>query len=265
MANEYVLEMKGIYKQYGNVEALIDVDFSIKKGEIVGLVGSNGAGKSTLMKMIAGNFPPTKGEIFFEGEKVSIKSPHEAQRLGIEIVYQDLALCENLDIAGNFFLGREMTKGRFKFLQEADMREKAFEGLKKIGITTLTPSNITKKVQFLSGGQRQAIAVGKASAWGAKLILLDEPTSALGVRESRSVLELIKAIREERGASIVIVSHNLQHVLPVSDRIVVLQHGKKIYDFDPKDVPYEKIVDMICEVDSIKLDAVKTNSSAVKL
>jgi ABC-type sugar transport system ATPase subunit len=260
MENNYVLEMKNIYKNYGNVEALIDVDFSVKHGEIVGLVGSNGAGKSTLMKMIAGNFPPSKGEIFFEGNKVNIHSPHQAQALGIEIVYQDLALCENLDIAGNFFLGREITKGYFQFLQEKEMRKQAFEGLKKIGITTLTLSNITKKVQFLSGGQRQAVAVGKASAWGAKLILLDEPTSALGLRESQSVLELIKSIRKERGASIVIVSHNLQHVLPVADRIVVLQHGKKIYDFDPKDVEYDKIVEMISEVDSIKLDSIKSKT-----
>lgn len=258
MTSEKVLEMKGIFKQYGNVEALINVDFWVTKGEIVGLVGSNGAGKSTLMKMIAGNFPPTRGEIFFEGKQVQIHSPHDAQNLGIEIVYQDLALCENLDIAGNFFLGRELTKGRFRFLQEKEMRQQAFEGLQKIGITTLTLANVTKKVQFLSGGQRQAIAVGKASAWGAKLILLDEPTSALGLRESQNVLELIRSIRKERGASIVIVSHNLQHVLPVSDRIVVLQHGKKIYDFDPKNVEYEKIVDMICEVDSINLESVKS-------
>jgi len=258
MTDDNVLEMKGIYKQYGSVEALIDVDFNVKHGEIVGLVGSNGAGKSTLMKMIAGNFPPTKGEIWFDGKNVHIHSPHQAQDLGIEIVYQDLALCENLDIAGNFFLGREITKGRFKFLQEVDMRKKAFEALKTIGITTLNLNNITKKVQFLSGGQRQAIAVGKASSWGAKLILLDEPTSALGLRESQNVLKLIRQIRKERGASIVIVSHNLQHVLPVSDRIVVLQHGKKIYDFNPKEVSYDKIVDMISEVDSIKMDTVKT-------
>jgi len=257
MTDDNLLEMKGIYKQYGNVEALINVDFNVKYREIVGLVGSNGAGKSTLMKMIAGNFPPTKGEIWFDGKKVHIHSPHQAQDLGIEIVYQDLALCENLDIAANFFLGREIVKGKFQFLQEDEMRKKAFEALKKIGITTLNLGNITKKVQFLSGGQRQAIAVGKASSWGAKLILLDEPTSALGLRESQNVLKLIRQIRKERGASIVIVSHNLQHVLPVSDRIVVLQHGKKIYDFNPKDVPYEKIVDMISEVDSIKIDAVE--------
>jgi len=258
MTDNNLLEMKGIYKQYGSVEALIDVGFNVKYSEIVGLVGSNGAGKSTLMKIIAGNFPPTKGEIWFDGKKVYIHSPHQARDLGIEIVYQDLALCENLDIAANFFLGREITKGRFKFLQEVDMRKKAFEALKTIGITTLNLSNITKKVQFLSGGQRQAIAVGKASSWGAKLILLDEPTSALGLRESQNVLKLIRQIRKERGSSIVIVSHNLQHVLPVSDRIVVLQHGKKIYDFNPKDVSYDKIVDMISEVDSIKMDAVET-------
>lgn len=260
MADDNVLEMKGIYKQYGSVQALIDVDFSVKHNEIVGLVGSNGAGKSTLMKMIAGNFPPTKGEMWFDGEKIRLQSPHQARDLGIEIVYQDLALCENLDIAGNFFLGREITKGSFDFLQEKEMRKTAFEALKKIGITTLNLSNITKKVQFLSGGQRQAIAVGKASSWGAKLILLDEPTSALGVRESQNVLNLIRQIRKERGASIVIVSHNLQHVLPVSDRIVVLQHGEKIYDFNPKNVSYEKIVEMISEVDSIKMDIVKTKS-----
>jgi len=258
MTDDNVLEMKGIYKQYGSVQALVNVDFSVKHGQIVGLVGSNGAGKSTLMKMIAGNFPPTKGEMWFDGEKVHLHSPHQARDLGIEIVYQDLALCENLDIAGNFFLGREITKGSFQFLQENDMRKTAFEALKKIGITTLNLNNITKKVQFLSGGQRQAIAVGKASSWGAKLILLDEPTSALGLRESQNVLNLIRQIRKERGASIVIVSHNLQHVLPVSDRIVVLQHGEKIYDFNPKDVSYEKIVEMISEVDSIKMDIVKT-------
>jgi len=131
MTDENVLEMKGIYKQYGSVQALIDVNFSVKHNEIVGLVGSNGAGKSTLMKMIAGNFPPTKGEIWFEDKNIHLRSPYDAQNLGIEIVYQDLALCENLDIAGNFFLGREITKGRFKFLQEIRMRQKAFEALKK--------------------------------------------------------------------------------------------------------------------------------------
>lgn len=254
MKDDHLLEMENIYKYYGNVEALNDVNFSVKHKEIVGLVGGNGAGKSTLMKIIAGNFPPSKGKIKFEGEEIHLNSPHDAQQLGIEIVYQDLALCENLDIAANFFLGREITKGKMKILQENEMRKKAFEALETIGISTLNLDNITKKVQFLSGGQRQAIAVGKASSWGAKLILLDEPTSALGIRESQNVLKLIRRIREERGASVIVVSHNLQHVLPVADRIVVLQHGKKIYDFNPEDVEDEKIIDMISEVDSIDLN-----------
>lgn len=238
MPTSNLLELRHISKHFGSVKALHGVNFNVGYKEIVGLVGDNGAGKSTLLKIISGNFPPDGGEIWFEDRKVAFKTPHEAKDLGIETVYQDLALCENLDIAANYFLGRE-AKAFLGVLREKQMRREADQMLKKLGIDV--PS-IRKTVEFLSGGQRQAVAVGRAASWGAKLLLLDEPTSALGLRESRKVLSLIRRLRDERELSVIMISHNLQHVLPVADRIVIMRHGANVGSRNPREVTYEELV-----------------------
>lgn len=249
MSSDFLLETRGVSKRFGSVQALRNTDFTVGKKEIVGLVGDNGAGKSTLLKIIAGNYEPDEGEIWFEGKKVSIKSPQEAKVLGIETVYQDLALCENLDVTANYFLGRELTTV-FNALQESRMRRQTGEVLRNLDIDI---TSVDKIVQFLSGGQRQAIAVGRAASWGAKLLLLDEPTSSLGIRESHKVLNLIRRLREERGLGVVIISHNLQHVLPVADRIVILRQGQQIGSCRPSEKTYDEVVKMISGMEAIHL------------
>ncbi len=249
MSPDLLLEVRGISKRFGSVQALENVNFNVGKKEIVGLVGDNGAGKSTLMKIIAGNYLPDEGEIRFEGKKAILRTPQVAKKLGIETVYQDLALCENLDVTANYFLGRELIT-RFNALQKSKMRKKAEEILKNLSIEI---SSVRKIVQFLSGGQRQAIAVGRAASWGAKLLLLDEPTSALGIRESHKVLNLIKKLREERELGVVVISHNLQHVLPIADRVVILRHGQQVGSYRPTDTTYDEFVKLISGEEAIHL------------
>ena len=222
-----ILKIEDVSKWFGTVQALDNVNLEIYEKEIVGLVGDNGAGKSTLIKIISGNFPPDKGNIFIEGHKVNFKSPVEARKMGIETVYQDLSLCENLDSAANLFIGRELCRKfvGMDFLQKKKMEEKTQEVMKKIDINI--PS-FKERVQFLSGGQRQAVSLGRFVAWGQKLVLLDEPTAALGVKETRKVLNLISNVRNDVPFSMILISHNLQQVFEVADRIVVLRHGNVI-------------------------------------
>ena len=191
-----ILAVHNISKSFGSVEALNDVNFEIFENEVVGIVGDNGAGKSTLIKIISGNFPPDKGGIFFEGKQTAFKSPMDARKLGIETVYQDLSVCNNLDSVSNLFIGRELYKNilGFEILDKKNMEKKAIEVLGKVGIEI--PS-VREKVEYLSGGQRQAVALSRFVAWGKKLALLDEPTAALGVRETRQVLNLINSIRNK--------------------------------------------------------------------
>ncbi len=231
------LRMRGIGKSFGAVRALSNVDFEVYAGEVVGLVGDNGAGKSTLIKTIAGVGPADEGEIFVNGQKVSISSPQAATRLGIETVYQDLALCDNLDVVANLFLGRE-ERSFLQSLDEIDMEEKTLTVLKTLDVKLPSTRSL---VATLSGGQRQSIAVAKSILRNAQVVLLDEPTAALGVAQTRQVLNLIRRLRDQ-GLAVVVISHNLADVFEVVDRVVVLRLGRKVASFDIKSTTPEQIV-----------------------
>lgn len=231
------LQMRGINKSFGAVRALTDIDFEVYAGEVVGLVGDNGAGKSTLIKTISGVGPPDSGEIFVEGQPVKITSPQIASRLGIETVYQDLALCDNLDVVANLFLGHE-ERSFLRSLDEINMEEQTLTVLKTLDVKL--PSTRTL-VATLSGGQRQSIAVAKSILRKAQVVLLDEPTAALGVAQTRQVLSLIRRLRDQ-GLAVVVISHNLADVFEVVDRVVVLRLGRKIASFDIKSTTPEQIV-----------------------
>src|SRR6266404_2000921 len=223
------LRLRGISKSFGAVRALSKVDFEVYAGEVVGLVGDNGAGKSTLIKVISGVAPADEGEIFVEGQKVSIANPQAAARLGIETVYQDLALCDNLDVVSNLFLGHEELTP-WRSLSEVPMEKRTLEVLRTLDVKL--PS-IRTLVASLSGGQRQSIAVAKSLLRNAKVVLLDEPTAALGVAQTRQVLNLILRLRDQ-GLGIVVISHNLADVFEVADRVIVLRLGKRVAAFDVK-------------------------------
>ncbi len=239
-----LLEAAGISKAFGKVQALVSVDFHVGYQEVVGLVGDNGAGKSTLIKIITGVHPPDSGQLLFEGRPVQLASPKEARALGIETVYQDLALVEQMSIARNFYLGNEPIRrvGPLWLLDGATMHRMTEQVLREIGITTLRSAS--QDVGVLSGGERQAIAIGRTMHFGAKLIILDEPTSALSVKETRKVLDYIGEAKR-RGLSVIFITHNLYHVYPVSDRIVVLDHGRKVGDFARDAVSIDDLVSLI--------------------
>jgi len=220
-AGEPLLRLRGISKSFGPVRALTDVDLDIPAGEVTALAGDNGAGKSVLIKCIAGIHAPTSGEIWWDGEPVHIHTPHDAAALGIETVYQDLALCDNLDIVENMFLGRERT--RRVALDENSMEHSALETLKSLAVTTVR--SIRQPVASLSGGQRQSVAIAKAVLWNSKLVIMDEPTAALGVAQTGMVLNLVRKLAD-RGVAVLIVSHNMNDVFQVADRIAVLHLGK---------------------------------------
>jgi len=232
-----LLQLRGITKAYGAVQALSDVDLEVYAGEVVGLVGDNGAGKSTLIKAISGVGPPDTGEFFVDGHSVRIASPQAASHLGIETVYQDLALCDNLDVVANLFLGKE-ERTSVRSINEVDMEKRTLQVLKTLDFKI--PS-VRTLVASLSGGQRQSIAVAKTILRNAKVVLLDEPTAALGVAQTRQVLNLIRRLRE-RGLGVVVISHNLADVFEVVDRVIVLRLGKKVGTFDIKSTTAEQIV-----------------------
>ncbi len=223
-----LLEMKGIKKRFGAVEALKGVNFHVDEGEVVGLLGDNGAGKSTLVKIIAGYYHADEGEIRFNGKQINFKTPMDSHRAGIEVVYQDLALVPLMSVWRNFFLGREISRkvGIFKFLAKKKMREISREALKGLGIDI--PS-VEQSVAFLSGGQRQTVAVGRGVYFGAKLLILDEPTAAVSLRETEAILNLIERVSKS-GIAVIFIAHNIYHVYRVSERFVVLDHGTKIAD-----------------------------------
>ncbi len=231
------LLMRGIGKSFGAVRALSNVDFEVYAGEVVGLVGDNGAGKSTLIKTIAGVGPADEGEIFVNGQKVTISSPQVATHLGIETVYQDLALCDNLDVVANLFLGRE-ERSFLRSLDEINMEEQTLTVLKTLDVKIPSTRSL---VATLSGGQRQSIAVAKSILRKAQVVLLDEPTAALGVAQTRQVLNLIRRLRDQ-GLAVVVISHNLADVFEVVDRVVVLRLGRKVASFDIKSTTPEQIV-----------------------
>jgi ABC-type sugar transport system ATPase subunit len=243
--NAVILAATGIEKSFGNVVALRGADFELRRGEVHAIVGDNGAGKSTLIKIIAGVYRPDAGTIELDGREVAIDSPRAARELGIETVYQDLALADELDATSNLFLGREellpAPLSWFGFLDKKKMRREATEAVArlKVGI----PS-VQQPVVNLSGGQRQSIAVARAIAWGRHIVIMDEPTAALGVRESQMVLEMIRDLREQ-GLSMIIVSHNLPEVFIAADRITVLRLGRTITTLNTKDSSVEAIVGMM--------------------
>ena len=231
------LMMRSINKSFGAVRALTDVNFEVYAGEVVGLVGDNGAGKSTLIKTISGVGPPDTGEVFVEGQPVKITSPQVATRLGIETVYQDLALCDNLDVVANLFLGHE-ERTPWPVLSETDMELRTLRVLRTLDVKI--PS-VRTLVASLSGGQRQSIAVAKSILRNAKVVLLDEPTAALGVAQTRQVLNLILRLREQ-GLAVVVISHNLADVFEVVDRVIVLRLGRRVATFKVKETTPERVV-----------------------
>jgi fructose transport system ATP-binding protein len=235
-AEQLVLEARGIVKRYGRVVALDHADFELRPHEILGVIGDNGAGKSTLIKVLAGAVSPDSGEVLMDGKPVHFRSPVEARQAGIETVYQNLALSPSLSIADNLFLGREVRKkgvlGQlFRLLDRAGMRREAREHLNSLGLLTI--QSIRQTVETLSGGQRQGVAVVRATAFGSRVIIMDEPTAALGVKESRKVLELMLDVKR-RGLPIILISHNMPHVFEVADRIHIHRLGRRIAVIDPK-------------------------------
>lgn len=249
MKKEPVLELKGVSKNFGAVQALYKVDFTCNAGEVMALVGDNGAGKSTLIKGIAGIYRFNDGEIFFEGKKVTINSPRDTAELGIEVVYQDLALADNLDVVANMYLGREEVSNGF-LLNESKMEEEAIKTLDSLSVTTIR--SVRQAVAGLSGGQRQAIAVAKAVMWNSKLVILDEPTAALGVAQTRQVLDLVRRLAD-RGLAVVIISHNLHDIFEVADRITCLRLGQKVAEFIPSESTQQEVVHAITagELDTV--------------
>jgi D-xylose transport system ATP-binding protein len=235
------LELRDISKSFGAVEALREVDFRAFPGEVMALVGDNGAGKSTLIKCIAGIYSIDAGQIFFEGRPVAIHGPKDAAALGIEIVYQDLALCDNLDIVQNMYLGRELVDG-FRRLDEATMEKRTEETLASLSVTTIRA--IRQNVASLSGGQRQSVAVAKAVMWNSKIVILDEPTAALGVAQTRQVLDLVRRLAD-KGLSVVLISHNLNDIFEVADRITVLRLGRNVGEYHARDTSHQQIVEAI--------------------
>jgi D-xylose transport system ATP-binding protein len=242
LSDQPLLALKGISKSFGPVEALKEVDMEVRPGEVVGLVGDNGAGKSTLIKAIAGVQPADEGETQFGGRPVTLNSPQAATGLGIATVYQDLALCENLDIVANLFLGQERTDTAARVLDETEMEQKTEELLGSLGVTTIR--SVRTEVERLSGGQRQAIAIARSLLGEPKMVLLDEPTAALGVVQTRHILELVQRLRD-RGLGVIVISHNLADVFQVADRVVVLRLGRVAGNFTLADTSQEEVVGAI--------------------
>jgi D-xylose transport system ATP-binding protein len=235
------LELRGVSKSFGSVQALNGVDFEVRDGEVMALVGDNGAGKSTLIKCVAGINSIDSGEVLFDGKPVKITGPKDAAKLGIEVVYQDLALCDNLDVVQNMFLGRETHDPLFR-LREAPMERRTTETLKSLSVTTIR--SVRQPVATLSGGQRQSVAVARAVLWNNRVVFLDEPTAALGVAQTRQVLDLVKRLAEQ-GLAVVLVSHNLVDVFEVADRITVLRLGRNVAVYEKDKTNQQELVEAI--------------------
>jgi D-xylose transport system ATP-binding protein len=236
-----LLEIRGVSKSFGAVQALAGVNFHADPGQVMALVGDNGAGKTVLTKCIAGIYSIDDGEIWWEGKKVSISGPKDSARLGIEVVYQDLALADNLDVVENMYLGRE-TLSSFRRLDEAKMEHEALDTLSDLSVTTI--QNVRQPVASLSGGQRQSVAVAKAVLWNSKLVVLDEPTAALGVAQTRQVLDLVRRLAEQ-GLAVVLISHNMSDVFEVADYITVLRLGQNVGEFKTSETTQRDVVEAI--------------------
>jgi len=240
MSDAPLLQLRGVTKSFGSVQALSDVDLEVNKGEVMALVGDNGAGKSTLIKCIAGTYTMDEGELLYGGEPVTISTPRDAAKLGIEVVYQDLALCDNLDVVQNMYLGREAS--RLSILQEPPMAAKTKETLASLRVTTI--KSIRQPVATLSGGQRQSVAVARAVMWNSRLVILDEPTAALGVAQTEQVLALVNRLAEQ-GLSVILISHNLHDIFETAHRITVLRLGRNAGVFERAKTTQEEVVHAI--------------------
>jgi D-xylose transport system ATP-binding protein len=248
---EHLLALRGFSKSFGPVRALHEVDFEVDSGEIVAMVGDNGAGKSTLIKAIDGVQPPDTGEAYFEGKKVRIGTPQVAERLGIATVFQDLALCDNLDVVANLFLGKELVEGvPVHVIDEVDMEQRAKKLLSDLSVTTL--GSVRTEVGSLSGGQRQSVAIARTMVGDPKVVLFDEPTAALGVQQTAQVLGLVKRLAED-GLGVVMISHNLEDVFQVANRIVVLRLGERVATFDREKTTPEQVVGAITGADTAEM------------
>jgi D-xylose transport system ATP-binding protein len=238
-----LLELRGVSKRFGAVQALTDISFDVYEREVVALVGDNGAGKSTLIKLISGIFPADEGELLWEGKRVSIRTPNDSAALGIATVYQDLALCDNLDVVANLFLGRELAGwgGPLGVMDEVEMETRAVEVLRRLSVKI---PDVRIPIASLSGGQRQSVAVARSVMGKNKVVFLDEPTAALGVAQTKEVLALVKRLREE-GHGVVIISHNLADVFEVADRICVLRLGRRVGTYAAGKVGREQLVGLM--------------------
>lgn len=235
-----LLQLRGINKSFGPVHVLHDVDLSVWSGQVTALVGDNGAGKSTLIKGIAGIYSFDSGEYIFGGKAASVSDPKDANALGIEVVYQDLALCDNLDVVHNMFLGREET--RFATLDEIEMEKRATETLKGLSVRTL--KSVRQQVSSLSGGQRQTVAIARAVLWNSKMVILDEPTAALGVAQTEQVLNLVRRLADN-GLAVILISHNMNDVMQVADNIACLYLGQMAAQVKVGEVTHSSIVELI--------------------
>jgi D-xylose transport system ATP-binding protein len=253
-----LLELRDISKSFGSVQALTDVDLVVHRGEVAALVGDNGAGKSTLIKAIAGIHSADSGEIIFEGEPVHISGPKDAAHLGIEVVYQDLALCDNLDVVQNMFLGRE-AHNPLQVMNEPEMEGHTASTLKSLSVTTIR--SVRQPVATRSGGQRQSVAVARAVMWNSKLVILDEPTAALGVAQTEQVLTLVQRLAEE-GLAVILISHNLHDVFAVADRIFVLRLGRNAGVFDRKQTTQDEVVHAITAGQPTKVSGITDGAGA---
>jgi len=242
MTTEYIVEMKGIGKRFGGIQALRNVDLELRRGEIMGIVGDNGAGKSTLMKILSGAYLADEGDIYIEGQKVQIRSPLDASRLGIVMIYQDLALFNNLDVARNIFIGRESGHGPGRWLlDKKSMYQKSEELIRELRVDIKSPKF---SVAQMSGGQRQMVACARAIAFQSKILIMDEPTAALGVTEAGKLLSLIKSLRD-RGLSILLITQRIPDVLAIADRVFVLKGGQRQDVLDVRAVTLDDVVTMI--------------------
>ena len=258
---EPILRLRGVTKSFGPVEVLKGVDFEAYAGEVTALVGDNGAGKSTLVKCIGGTYSIDGGEYLYDGKPVTVKGPRDSSALGIEIVYQDLALADNLDIVQNMFLGRETLNKKTRTLDEAEMEHLAGEALASLSVRTV--KSVRQKVSSLSGGQRQTVAIAKTVLWNSKVVILDEPTAALGVAQTAQVLDLVRRLADQ-GIAVILISHNMLDVLKVSDRVAALYLGRMAAQVKTSELNHTQIVELITAGRSGQLGLVEaTNGAAV--
>ena len=248
---EYLLELKNLTKRFGGLVAVNNVSMEIKEGEVVGLLGDNGAGKSTLIKMVSGVHHPDEGQIFFKGKEVKIDSTRKALSIGIETLYQDLSLAENLNAYSNIFLGREKLKKILKFINILDHDYMLKESKKVLDRLEIEIPSLRNRIKVLSGGQRQAVAISRSIYWDAKLLIMDEPTAALGVAEQKKVLELVLKLKSQ-GIGIIIISHQLYDVFSVADRLVIMRRGEKVGERNIEETNPDEVVSLIVGAEKVK-------------